>query len=152
MAFRSLRRPYVYSLLTNCYRRSPTITSTDKGAAPVVSLHSSGPPAAPERVRRAAVESIVSSTRFRARLALDVPSIAGACTVDWFAEKGLLALGSKHGESIIRLAPGPQRGNDESLRFRVGPERRNSFNISWENSQVSGAAHLQWLCLSSLVT
>lgn len=78
-----------------------------------------GPPSAPERLRRVAVEAVISSPRFQVRAVPDVLLARRASVMDWHSGKGLLALGSSDGKFHVGFGTGPILGGEPGMPFRA---------------------------------
>lgn len=93
-----------HSQRTNCRRCAVFLTR------PAYNITESGPPAPRERSRRLAIESIVSSSRFRAR-PCDAWTYDGAYSaIDWDPAVGLVVVGTTVGEIGIRQTRDPCLG------------------------------------------
>ncbi|CAM9274786.1 unnamed protein product, partial [Ascophyllum nodosum] len=95
------------------------------GVSALKALAVAGPPAPPERSRRLAVESIVSSSRFCAR-PCDAWMGRGACSaIDWDPASGVVVVGTSSGEIGIRQAtPDPWSGDSFEDSFTHGGSLR----------------------------
>lgn len=117
-----------HSQRTNC-RRCPRVFLF---TPPAYTLAESGPPAPHERSRRLAIESVVSSSRFRARPS-DAWTYGGAYSaIDWDPAVGLVVVGTSRGEIGIRQTRDPWFGcrSGDGLQ-RDGSTHREGFPVEF---------------------